>query len=106
MNDKEKAQLLLLTMMTQAFGLFSDAAAELMEKEDELEFEKDPYNKTSELMKKAFLVFESEFARIMQEQSEPIKLIDLTDELYNELSSELGLELDMPNKPNKKEGMH
>jgi|GEM_PF-7117583 hypothetical protein len=106
MNDKEKAQLLLLTMMTQAFGLFSDAAAELMEKEDELEFEKDPYNKTMDLMKKAFSVFESEFANIISEQNEPIKLIELTEDIFDELSSELGIELDMPSKPAKKEGLH
>jgi len=83
MNDK--LQLLMVSVMSEAFSLFSDKAAELLDTCDPNQFESDPQGTALNIMEEAFSQFRTEFS----EKKDLVKQIttDVETKLVDELEA-------------------
>ena len=108
MNEREKLQLLMISVMTQAFSDFSGRVSELLEEVDADEFSEDPYGIALQVMETGFESFKENFQQLKEEGMSADVQLSITEKVMDEFEAFIDTEYGEFNKKPKGEddGFH
>jgi hypothetical protein len=76
-EEKDRIQMVMLTIMSQAFSDFSDKVGDILQEQSIEEFEKDPHGTALKILDTAFTDFKAQYIAFQKEQFSAPKITEV-----------------------------